>query len=66
MAWQGPEQGRLALSVDEVVHALHLSERTVRAAIARGDLVVTRIGRRVLITRPQLERWLAKNERAAV
>jgi excisionase family DNA binding protein len=49
---------RLTFSVTEAAIAAGVSERTFREYIARGDVPVVRIGRRVLILRSQLEGWL--------
>lgn len=54
---------RLNLSVDEAAAALGVSPRTVRGLIARHDLPVHRIGRRVLVPLEQLAVW--NRERAA-
>jgi excisionase family DNA binding protein len=58
---QGLETERLTLSVVDAARACGISERTVRELIARGDLPVVRIGRRVLIVRTQLEAWLSEH-----
>jgi len=47
---------RRLLSVDEAAHELHISGRFLRDLIKRGDVGAVRIGRRVLISRGELER----------
>jgi excisionase family DNA binding protein len=58
------ENEKLTLSVEQAAKACGLSERTMRELIARHEMPVVRVGRRVLIVRAQLEAWL--NERAAI
>lgn len=48
----------IAFSVRVAAEQCGLSERTIHAAIKRGDLEVMRIGRRVLITPAALEDYL--------
>jgi len=50
--------GRIALTVGEVAPALGLSERTVRKAIANGDIPSVMIGGRRLVPIRALERHL--------
>lgn len=49
---------RLALSYGEAARAAGLSARTIWAEVAKGDLRAARIGRRRLIPRDELVRWL--------
>jgi excisionase family DNA binding protein len=44
--------GRTWLPVDQAAALLGVSDRTVRRAVARGDLEHLRVGRRLLIRRP--------------
>jgi excisionase family DNA binding protein len=53
---------RLAVDAREAARLLSLSERTIRNMIDRGELPVTRVGKRVLISRVTLESWLAASE----
>lgn len=48
---------RLNLSVDEAAAALGVSSRLLRSFIARGELPVVRIARRVLIPYEALAEW---------
>jgi excisionase family DNA binding protein len=54
----------MAYSVQEVADLLNISHKTVRAAIARGDLRAKRVGQRkdgrglMRITSKALEEWL--------
>lgn len=51
------ERGR-GLSRREVAARVGVSERTVRYAVARGDLVAHRCGARVIVWERDLERWV--------
>ena len=48
----------ISYSVRVAAEQCGLSERTIHAAIQRGDLKVMRVGRRVLITPTDLENYL--------
>ena len=48
------------LTIQEVAHALGLSERMVRAIVARGDLPHHRFGRCVRIKRTDLDEFTAQ------
>jgi excisionase family DNA binding protein len=48
----------LACSREEAAMLLQISKRTVSALIAQGSLRVKRIGRRVLIPRRELEKFM--------
>lgn len=61
----GSARGR-GLSRREVAEQVGVSERTVRYAVARGDLVAHRCGRRVIVWERDLERWLSTWERVRV
>lgn len=50
---------RLAFSPREAAAMTSLSVRTIRKAIADGRLPVARIGRRIVVRREQLEKFLA-------
>ncbi len=48
----------MGLSVAEVARSLGVNERLVRAVIANGDLPVKKVGRRWVISRDGLVRWV--------
>lgn len=48
----------MSFSVREGAHQCGLSERTIHAAIQRGDLSAFRVGRRVLVTPESLQKYL--------
>ena len=48
----------ISFSIRVAAEQCGLSERTIHAAIQRGDLKVMRVGRRVLITPAALEDYL--------
>ncbi len=54
----GAGQERVGLSVAEVAATLGVSKRLVWTVIANGDLPVKKIGRRVVISRDGLLRWM--------
>lgn len=56
--WVGPLMGRLTISVEEAGHLLGLGRSAAYAAVRRGDLPSRRLGRRVVIPVPALNRWL--------
>lgn len=49
---------KLTLSAHEVAEVLGVSLLTVRRRIADGTLPAVRIGRRIVVPRAALERWL--------
>jgi excisionase family DNA binding protein len=49
---------RTALSVFEVAHELGVSPQLVRLEIKRDQLEATRFGKRILVTRTALNRYL--------
>ncbi len=51
------EVEKLLFSKKEVARALGLSLRTIETLIARKELLVRRVGRRVLVPRTELERF---------
>lgn len=53
------DEKRLAYNTEEAARALGLSPRTVRTMIARDELRVVRVGRRVLIPAEALRELLA-------
>ncbi len=53
---------RRAFSVKETARSLGVSPGFLRLEIERGRLQVTRLGRRVLITSGELERYLAAGQ----
>jgi excisionase family DNA binding protein len=54
---------REAMSVAEVARALGISEQLVRLEIKRELLRATRFGKRVLIRRAELNRYLSEREK---
>lgn len=48
----------ISYSIQVAAEQCSLSERSIHAAIKRGDLAVMRVGRRVLITPAALEDYL--------
>lgn len=56
----GVARERLALSIAEVAEALGVSLSTLKREVARGELRVTRIGRRVVVRVGELDAYLNK------
>ncbi len=56
----GETHERLALSLAEVAEALGVSLSTLKREVARGELRVTRIGRRVVVRVGELDAYLNK------
>jgi excisionase family DNA binding protein len=52
----------LLLSLADAAKATNLCERTVWSIVHSGELPHIRVGRRVLISRAALERWIAEKE----
>jgi len=52
----------MLFSQRQTAEALAVSEKTVRRLVARGELAVIRVGRRVLITRDELARFIREGE----
>ncbi len=50
------------LNVDDVAEFLDMSPKSVRRSISKRELAFYRIGRRVLVSREQLESYLQKRE----
>lgn len=54
----------LTLSKDQAVEVMHISERTFRRAVARGELRIIKSseGRsgRVIVTRSEILRWMSE------
>lgn len=48
--------GRRLLSIDETAHTLNVSGRHLRDLISRGQVRAVRIGRRVLVSREEVDR----------
>ena len=59
-----PEQ-RL-FSIEEAAAYLGISPRSVRTFIAASRLPTIRLGRRVLLDREQLDKWIASQERVEI
>jgi len=51
---------RVTLTVPEAAQLLGISRNEAYLAVQRGELPARRIGRRILIPRVALERWLAE------
>jgi excisionase family DNA binding protein len=54
--------GRLAFRVTEAAALIGVSAAFVRLELARGNLSATRLGRRVVLTRVELDRYLANRQ----
>lgn len=54
---------RMALSVKELAQRIGVSVAFVRLEIGRNHLRATRLGRRVLITHDEAQRYLAANSK---
>lgn len=64
----GPKEPpeKLCLTLREAARMVGLSQRTLWSHLCpRGTLRPTRVGRRVLIARAELERWIAERATAA-
>jgi excisionase family DNA binding protein len=57
--------GRLAYGVQELAGALGVTAGFIRLEIQRGRLGIIRVGRRVLISRAEAERYLATRSTTA-
>lgn len=55
----------LAYTIDEAAEITRLSRSEIKRHIKSGELVVARVGRRVLVRRDRLDEWLIANERGA-
>ena len=60
--YRGGSIDRLTITVPEVARLLGVSRMTAYAAVRDGTIPSLRIGRRVLISRAALDRWLAKTD----
>ena len=60
MLQEGRQSARnpLALTVEETAELLGMTERATRQAIWRGKIPVRRLGKKVLVLRDELERFL--------
>lgn len=56
---QEPDANRLAMSVEEASRALGISTWLGYELVARGVIPSIRLGRRIIVPRAALERWLA-------
>jgi excisionase family DNA binding protein len=59
-------ENRVALSVNEAAIEAGVSVNTLRKHIASGQLTARRVGKRVLVTVPDLMKWLDSSPSAAV
>ncbi len=53
----------LAYSLEEAAQQLSVSSQSVRRLIDRGELKARRVGRRVIVPKNELERWLEGSRR---
>lgn len=53
------DKGKLTLTVDEAARCLGIGRNSAYEAIARGEIPVVRIGKRLLVPRVGLEKLLA-------
>ena len=56
---------KLLLNVDEAAAVLGVSRATLYRAVRRGELRLTKLGRRTLLARTELERFVATLPEAA-
>jgi excisionase family DNA binding protein len=56
---------RLAFRVTEAAALIGVSAAFLRLELARGNLTATRLGRRIVLTRVELDRYLASRQTAA-
>jgi excisionase family DNA binding protein len=56
--------GRMAFRISEAAVLIGVSTAFLRLEIARGNLKATRLGRRIVLTRAELERYLASRQTA--
>ena len=59
-----PKLGRLAFGIGECAEALGVSPGFIRLEILRGKLAAVRAGRRVLVKKDSLEKYLAAESMA--
>jgi excisionase family DNA binding protein len=52
---------KMALSPDETAQVLGLHVNSVRALIHRGKLPAIKLGRKFLVSRLELQKWLSNN-----
>ena len=52
-------EDKMAYGLKEVAKMISISVPFIRLEISRGRIKTTRAGRRVLITRPEIDRYLA-------
>jgi excisionase family DNA binding protein len=58
-----PQGDRMAFGVREAAGLLGVSAAFLRLEIGRGHLRATRLGRRVVLTRTELDRYLASGQK---
>jgi excisionase family DNA binding protein len=58
--------GRLAMSVKDAARRLSVSPSFVRQEITRGSIRPVRLGRRVLISEAEIERYVAANTNGTI
>lgn len=61
-----PELAPLTYTVPQAAAALNVSDDTVRAMVKREEIPSLRIGRRTLIVRTVLDRWVQEHTNAHV
>jgi excisionase family DNA binding protein len=54
----------LMYTVPMVAEVIHLSDKTVTLMIDRGELPAMRVGRRILVSKVELEHWCVANAKA--
>lgn len=59
MVTENQENQSLVLSVEAAGKLLGLSRPSMYLAVKRGEIPTVRVGRRLLVPRAALERWLA-------
>ncbi len=60
----GKATDRMAFRVSEAAALIGVSSAFLRLELARGNLKATRLGRRIVLARTELERYLATGQSA--
>lgn len=49
---------KLAYTIDDLIQLTTLGRNSIYSAVARGELVASKLGRRTFFTAPEIARWL--------